>query len=195
VEGYEYLEGISASLPSALGSIAETHRKTILDAVNVDLNISSNNQEIDRRLHILRAELQSLSHERVVNEVLSRETISSAKRMSTLRPRHTLYSTSSRVEKRLENTSQHVRNGHHNKENQVVTINEKEIIIPAYVPPHEDSRKERGSTSQMTSRFVGSAMMVPSMRQGHLPPEVRKLHTTPQMQPVFLPNNGVRVAT
>jgi hypothetical protein len=84
VHGYEYLHELSAQVPASLRHMATSHTASLLDAVN---GLGNDAQKVEEEaeleelpvLNRLRSELQSIAHERVVVDVLTRQTIKDAK--------------------------------------------------------------------------------------------------------------------
>lgn len=80
VDGYEYLDSISAQIPQSLRDTAALHKKTMLDVMGDAAVLGNDNyQEHTKELDRLRSELQSISHERVVVDILTRQTMKDAR--------------------------------------------------------------------------------------------------------------------
>jgi hypothetical protein len=168
VDGYEYLDSISAQVPESLRENAAAHKKSLLDVAQLlgpsyEQNYLNHNKELDR----LRSELQSITHERVIVDVLTRQSIKQAKK------------------KKVAVSS---RNKEKGKE-----IPYEPIIVPLFNPQHSGQgptpsnptlKNPKNSASSGSPRVSVRApgpgsLMVPSMRQGVLPPEVANLKTVP----------------
>ena len=144
------------------------------------------NSDIEKTLLSLKAELQSISQERVVNQVFSKEVINDAKRVSSYLPIH-LRSTKHPPNRNLNTPNNSQRPV---QKLAINTINEP-ISIPDYVPPDNRPAKATNKFSPSYAvRQVGTSLMVPSMRQGSLPEKIRNIQTTPGMKPVFFPANS-----
>jgi hypothetical protein len=168
VDGYEYLDSISAQVPESLRENAAAHKKSLLDVAQLlgpsyEQNYLNHNKELDR----LRSELQSITHERVVVDVLTRQSIKQAKR------------------KKVAVSS---RNKEKSKE-----IPYEPIAVPLFNPqqsgpastPSNPTKNPKNSapagSTRVSVRAPGpGSLMVPSMRQGVLPPEVANLKTIPK---------------
>ena len=176
VDGYEYLDSISAQIPQSLRDTAAIHKKTMLDvmgdaAVVGDDNYQEHTKELDR----LRSELQSISHERVVVDILTRQTMKDAR--------------SAKIQSNNGTASS------------MMMMRYDPIHIPAYTSTYDPtsfglSQGQNSDTEEKKSRrdsshsvpLVGAAravsqgaLMVPSMRQwqGRLPSQVARIKTTP----------------
>ena len=171
VDGYEYLDSISAQVPESLRENAAAHKKSLSDVAQLlgpsyEQNYINHNKELDR----LRSELQSITHERVVVDVLTRQSIKQAKK------------------KKVAVSS---RNKEKSKE-----IPYEPIAVPLFNPQQQGPgstvstnpalKNPKNSASSASSRVSVSvrapgpgSLMVPSMRQGVLPPEVANLKTIP----------------
>ena len=82
VDGYEYLQGLSTQLPEMFVETANSHRKTLQDAIHSLSDEDQANIAIQEKiLQKVRGELQSISHERVIMNVLMRPAITETKRI------------------------------------------------------------------------------------------------------------------
>ena len=81
VDGYEYLDAVSSQIPESFRQIASTHRQALLDSVHINAPNEKEYEDtlFDAQISKLRAELNGISHERVVVDILTRQTISRAK--------------------------------------------------------------------------------------------------------------------
>ena len=174
VDGYEYLDSISAQIPQSLRDTAAVHKKTMLDvmasdsaAVVGDDNYQEHTKELDR----LRSELQSISHERVVVDILTRQTMKDAR--------------SAKIQSNNGAASS-------------MMMMRYDIPIPAYISTYDPTsfgvgQGQNNDTEEKKSRrdsgvpVVGAravapgTLMIPSMRQwqGRLPAQVARIKTTP----------------
>ena len=169
IDGYEYLDSISSQVPESIRETAATYKKSMLDVAHIlgpsyEQNYVAHTKELDR----LRAELQSIAHERVVVDVLTRQSIKQSKRKK---------SVSSNVSKVG-----------------VKDLHYEPIVIPSFQAytaqqnSNPDTAKKTANQikktpqQQLTARAISSSsVMVPSMRQGVLPPEVLTIKTTPSL--------------
>ena len=175
VDGYEYLDSISAQIPQSLRDTAAVHKKTMLDvmasdsaAVVGDDNYQEHTKELDR----LRSELQSISHERVVVDILTRQTMKDAR--------------SAKIQ------------SNNGAASSMMMMRYDPIPIPAYVSTYDPTsfgvgQGQNNDTEEKKSRrdsgvpVVGAravapgTLMIPSMRQwqGRLPAQVARIKTTP----------------
>ena len=188
------MEGISSSIPSALTSVAEANRKAILDSVQMnDLfnGFQVKEGDFQKQLNTLKAELHSITQERVVNLVFSRDVINDAKRIKPSRSATPLHLRSSRAINQVNTADKGTMNSLPSQKLNFNTPTQS-IIIPEYIPP--EKRSSKGKTAP-TARYVDSSLMVPSMRQGSLPNEIKNIKTTPGMQPVFISSTQQRPLT
>ena len=171
IDGYEYLDSISSQVPESIRETAVNYKKSMLDVAHVlgpsyEQNYITHTKELDR----LRAELQSIAHERVVVDVLTRQSIKQAKRNK---------SVPSNVGKVGMKVAHY-----------------EPIVIPsfqAYTAQQNNNaitntaqkttnQTKKTPQQQLTARAIGnSSIMVPSMRQGVLPAEVLTIKTTPSL--------------
>ena len=164
--GPDHLDSRNPQLPESLWEDAAAHKKSLLDVAHLlgpsyEQNYLNHSKELDR----LRAELQSIAHERVVVDVLTRQSIKQAK------------------SKKLIHTAR-------SKEKSEVPY--EPIVIPSFAayslqqsgaaaPNTVNSKNVKANgPPQLSARSVtAGSLMVPSMRQGVLPPEVANIKTTP----------------
>ena len=196
IDGYEYLDSISAQVPESLRETAMAHKKNMLDVSHVlgpsyEQNYAAHTKELDR----LRGELQSIAHERVVVDVLTRQTIRQAKKKPTSQNGNN------------GNNGKNSNNGNPGSGGSGSRIKAKEapfepIVIPSYAAFSQGQTNKPNNASNsnnpnnpnnlnnqntqgkgppiLFARNVGpGSLMVPSMRQGVLPPEISNLKTTP----------------
>ena len=175
VDGYEYLDSISAQIPQSLRDTAAVHKKTMLDvmasdsaAVVGDDNYQEHTKELDR----LRSELQSISHERVVVDILTRQTMKDAR--------------SAKIQ------------SNNGAASSMMMMRYDPIPLPAYISTYDPTsfgvgQGQNNDTEEKKSRrdsgvpVVGAravapgTLMIPSMRQwqGRLPAQVARIKTTP----------------
>ena len=173
IDGYEYLDSMSAQIPQSLRETAALHKKSMLDvmgdaAVVGDDDYQEHTKELDR----LRSELQSISHERVVVDILTRQTMKDAR--------------SAKIQ------------SNNGAASSMMMMLYDPIHIPAYTSTYdpasfglgsqgqnsdtEATKNRRDSVPLVGARAVGhGALMVPSMRQwqGRLPAQVARIKTTP----------------
>ena len=144
--------------------------------------------DFQKQLNNLKAELNSITQERVVNLVFSREVINDAKRMKSSRSATPLHLRSNKTNlqvNKLEKGNMNSLPSHKLK----INTPTQSILIPEYIPPEKRTSKAKSSS---TVRYVDSSLMVPSMRQGSLPNEIKNIKTTPGMQPVFISSTQQR---
>jgi len=174
VDGYEYLDSISAQIPQSLRDTAALHQKTMLDVMGNDAAVEGvdNYQEHTKELDRLRSELQSISHERVVVDILTRQTMKDAR-----------------------NAKIQTNNG---TASSMMMMRYDPIHIPAYTSTYNptsfgvDQGQNNDTEEKKTRRdssipLVGAravapgTLMIPSMRQwqGRLPAQVARIKTTP----------------
>lgn len=162
----DHLDSAHPQLPESLWEDAAAHKKSLLDVAHLlgpsyEQNYINHSKELDR----LRAELQSIAHERVVVDVLTRQSIKQARN------------------KKVVPSAQ-------NKE--IIEVPYEPIVIPSFAaysmqqsgsanPKATLSRnaKVKGPPRLSVRSVTAGSLMVPSMRQGVLPPEVANLKTTP----------------
>lgn len=183
IDGYEYLDSISAQIPESIRETAVAHKKSMLDVAHVlgpsyEQNYNAHTKELDR----LRAELQSIAHERVVVDVLTRQTIRHAK--------------SKRNTGCGSGGGGGGNNGSNGNKSRIKDQPFEPIIIPSYAEYTQQQNTTNNPTQNQnnpnqknsnpnnlprySARNVGpGSLMVPSMRQGVLPPEISNLKTTP----------------
>ena len=185
------MEGISSSIPSALTSVAEANRKAILDSVQMNdlfTGFQAQDGDFQKQLNKIKAELHSITQERVVNLVFSREVIHDAKRIKSSRSGTPLHLRSNKTSYQVKADNK-VTSSSMTAQKLKVDASTHSILIPEYIPPEKRASKQKTST---TTRYVDSALMVPSMRQGSLPNEIKNLKTTPGKQPVFISSTQQR---
>lgn len=174
IDGYEYLDSISSQVPESIRETATAHKKSMLDIAHVlgpsyEQNYVAHAKELDR----LRAELQSIAHERVVVDVLTRQSIKQARNKKSLKSK-------------LNSSSK----------GGVKEASYEPIVIPSFATYRTQQNKnpipdikqtvtnqtKKTPSPYVTARAVSaSSLMVPTMRQGVLPPEVLNIKTTPSM--------------
>ena len=164
--GLDHLDSARPQLPESLWEDAAAHKKSLLDVAHLlgpsyEQNYINHSKELDR----LRAELQSIAHERVVVDVLTRQSIKQARN------------------KKLVPSAQ---------KKEVIEAPYEPIIIPSFAsysmqqsgagtPNAAQSKnmKAKGPPRLSARSITAGSLMVPSMRQGVLPPEIANLKTTP----------------
>ena len=176
VDGYEYLDSISAQIPQSLRDSAALHKKTMLDvmgsATATVLGEDTSYQEHTKELDRLRSELQSISHERVVVDILTRQTMKDAR--------------SAKIQ------------SNNGAASSMMMMRYDPIPLPAYVSTYDptsfgavqgqsSNNEEKKSRRNSGVPLVGArsvspgSLMIPSMRQwqGRLPDQVASIKTTP----------------
>ena len=82
-DGYDHLDQVATNIPEYFREMATAHKNTILDAAGImAVDEKENMAQQSQQLDLLKRELQSISHERVIVDVFTRSTISRAKRHS-----------------------------------------------------------------------------------------------------------------
>jgi hypothetical protein len=211
VDGYEYLDSISAQIPESLREIAATHRKALDDASEIltrkdKLNSKDSAGELER----LKAELRSITHERIVVDVFSKQNSVRHKQNQPATGRsERLGRSTGAVGISMNGSGAMPPNSATNRVATNVTGTGaptglyQPIPLPTYTPGagalladglplNSDGQASnpggnRASTAVASARSsngvraraVGDGFMVPSMRQGYLPEELRDLKTTP----------------
>lgn len=173
--------------------LAAEHYQGLLDVVNMDDReaLRKGVQDVDGELQKLRKELRSLSYERVVTDVLSRDLLDAVP--STKRPVLVGASVTSKNVTTTPSTA---------KQSKTITAAWKapdydvHIDVEGYSSSSDEKEnpkgvtvkdgKKRSQTSNrrtaapgLTVRRSDNGLMVPSMRVGSLPLEVRNLQTKP----------------
>ena len=189
---------ISSQVPESLRETAIAHKKSLLDVAHIlgpsyEENYNNHTKELER----LRSELQSIAHERVVVDVLTRQTIRQAKKKPTQNNNNNNGSSSSSSMNKNKKTGPG--SGSVGPGSQIPF---EPIVIPSYKafnPNHgatndktqtsgsdPNNKKQNNQTNEpprMYARTVqNGSLMVPSMRQGILPPEIANLKTVPGSQ-------------
>lgn len=175
VEGYDYLKHLSTQVPQSYSEMASFYREQMINAASIvaplDSRIQDDTKENnpDRNLDFLRMELQSISHERVIVEVLTRQTVNQSKRQVSSAP-----SSSSRNITDYRATSSSV----------PPPLSTEMISIPEFNARNnatEVVKKPRGNSRIATTvrKLPPSAVMVPSVQRGSIPSELMGLKTTP----------------
>jgi len=138
-------------------------------------NPGVDNDDIQKQLDILKAELRSISHERTVHQVFSREIIDDANELHESHKQLPFHLRMQRT--RIPTQNESVDRTPFRK----LDLNSlhQPIIIPEY-KPSEGIRDK--STPPMNKNYT--ALMVPSMRQGSVPLEVGNIQPTPERRSV-----------
>jgi len=154
IDGYEYLSSLSSQLPEALQQTARDHKKSLVDAMESIVPVDSQIlQDHSRQIELLNNELKELTHARILSTVESRELLREVK---TPVSRPILLS----------------------------DVDDGFIHVPTYNPLRKQRNETQQSESrhhhlQLTARSTANSLMVPAMRQGNLPPELRNIKTSP----------------
>lgn len=134
-------------------------------------------EKVHQELMRLQLEMQSVAHERVVVEVLSRPVVQDIE-----------HSRDARIQTKSRYNRDRSSEGTINSAPNMPTSSTNEFIhIPYYVPGHirgKNGASEGGGivgtvSSKATVRPVANTTLVPSMRVGQFPAELRNLKTTP----------------
>lgn len=86
VDGYEYLDMVSSQIPESLRETAAAHKKSLLEVTQI--LSPEEKHSLDKQttqLERLKLELQSISHERTVFDVLTKYTLQNKHSFGTLR--------------------------------------------------------------------------------------------------------------
>ena len=193
VEGYDYLKELSSQAPRSYQEMANYYREQMVNAASIISPImpapedTKENLTPEQNLNMLRMELQSISHERVIVEVLTRQTMIKSKLQSSA-----LSSSSS-----MHSTA-HVSSGGSSyritpQSVPAAALNEM-IPIPEYNPgatlasAKDKTSGTKSSSNSSSSRYAPvvrklppGSVMVPSLRQGSLPPELQALRSVPSV--------------
>lgn len=170
---------MSSQVPESLREFASTHKQSLIDASRIlDVKDRENLDSQSKQLDIYRNILKSLAHERVVSEVLTRDTLSQTKNY---KPRKITRPGFAKT----------------------TTPADDFISIPEFKPASQ-SDKDKGALNEkrgpQSARpggrpsvvSAGGGIMVPSMRQGSIHPDARKIKTSPQHQPLIHPSHEKR---
>lgn len=191
-------------MPQAFLDTAATHRKTLQSALHLLTPIDKESLiKQEAELLRLRGELQSISHERVIMDVLTRTTISETKRIHQGAKELADKAKQQRYRIRLEASKSNTQNGKPNdnwSSNVLSKSNPSDpyallntpIHLPQYIPVKNrdgGSYQQQDSSDRLSgkckhyggvmARSVGSGIMVPNMRQGSLPEELQNIKTVP----------------
>ena len=190
LEGYDYLKELSSQVPASYEKMANFYREQMVNAASIINPILPTAPEDtkenpapdpEHNLAMLRAELQSISHERVIVDVLTRHTMLKSKVTIPTPSSSAAAASSSASKSRAEYrvTSQYV---------PLATLTEC-IPIPDFIADVKakdkegsGSGKKKSSESRMTTsvrKLPAGSVMVPSIMRGSIPPELRALHTQP----------------
>lgn len=169
VEGYEHMDSVSGAVSVGLRRAAEDYKQTVLDvAVNGGVNcVGLDTQNLDR----LRAELDSMAHERVVMEVLTKDLFRDHRLGAASRARsvRNTPSQSSDIAREFIKVPEYTGSATHNA-NRVVERNMQSLLKPS------------GRAADVFVRNSSLGVLVPSARPG-VSEEVRALRTTPSALP------------
>lgn len=166
LEGYEYLEGISALIPNSFQVTAEAHKKSLLDSVYLGESLSETfkNDRINQ-LEIIKNELQTISRERVQIEVFSRQTISEAKKLKFEQKQKEMHL-------RYLSRTRNINVNNDNNNNQIYKVvpttipysnNDinQPIKLPQYYPPdHVSRQKKENNKNKIISNSIYHNRMV-----------------------------------
>lgn len=202
VEGYDYLKELSSAVPASYQEMASFYREQMSAAASIIsplLPEDTRENSPEQNLNMLRMELQSISHERVIVDVLTRQTMSKNKLASASASvsasaggsSYAAPASSSRSRAEYRVASQSL---------PAAALSEH-IPLPEYCPGGPSAQpkpkpKQRGGDKQSpypsgsvaptVRRLPVGAVMVPSLRQGSLPPELQALRSEPAAAPPTL---------
>lgn len=258
IDGYEHLEKISTQIPDNFKETAHEHKMNLLDATKSynDNTINKNKENIEfqnRQFEALKEEFKAISHERIIVDVLTRQTLSRAKhfnkggvgvesssyvssaylndqtsrtsmgkyvasrkqdsgpslellrsttasRQSSLRTTmESQASSSSNINNKTNNDIQDT--NHNSPANFKINLNNP-LPFPTYIIPdnpykstnHNDLTTTKPSiipSSRIITKSTKGAHMVPSMKQGSLPEEIKNLKTIPTS--IYVDNSDINV--
>lgn len=173
VDGYENLDSISAQIPEGIRVYAAAHKNSLLEASQMlgpsyEQNYLIHNKELER----LRSELQSIAHERVIVDVLTRQSIKKARKKN----QTTVNSKKEEIkEKPFEPIIVPSYASYIAQQKKITNQNTSKTSNPKNVPQNVP-----GTFSRLSVRSpLSGSLMVPSMRHGTLAPEVANIKTIP----------------
>jgi hypothetical protein len=184
IQGYGYLQSVAVEMPQSVRDLALNHRNSLINAIG-DSSVV-NQRFLDEHTHALenlRHELHSISEQRIMLSVRSRDIIN----QSGMKPRGRLTSTLTLLRNK-DVSSDKVKSSPsiHGMTVKTVSSNPNDpIAIPSYKPPRSASYTGLGvqsSSENISGNLTGwkSGIHIPStVRIGSLPEEVEGLVTTP----------------
>ena len=209
IDGYEYLDSVSSQIPPALQKMAAAHKKNILDAS--ELLGSIDKEDLNRyetNLQKLKGDLKSMAYERVVMDVLTRDSIKEGRangkrshHQGSSRARNIAGYTTHRGKDANEPSSGKGKVGSEHDVNAPIPIGRFHSILktpernpatdirlgkqPTQSPDKQPSQHIYDKKSShyrydvFSVQSSAGAVVVPSVRTGNLPPELRHIKTTP----------------
>lgn len=213
VDGYEHVAQVASQQPDSFLRMAEFYREQMRNAASaLDPDAAANKENAssgyseaqhNRNLDLLKMELQSISHERVIVDVLTRNTMAQSRHAAGLASSapSSSSSSSSSSSRRYRVTSSSP-SAPQQQQSQPQTLLDGMIPIPDYAaalsdaaaaaarakPETAESRLRKAEQRKFIARKVpNGGLMVPSLRQGSIPPELQLLRTTPTAAPPVPP--------
>ena len=203
VEGYDYVRELSGKVDTSYQEMAAFYREQMINAAAL---VSPAGQFEDKEnggpeksLEYLKMELQSISHERVIVEVLTRQTAAAAKSHAP----SSSSSSSLHLRGRGGGATASSSSSLSGTGTTSATAASEMIPIPEFSSSSASSasasraskpRASKGSAPASTTvrRLPPHSLMVPSVRQGSLPPELQGLRTEPTAAPALAPRRQPR---
>jgi hypothetical protein len=200
VEGYDYVRELSGKVDTSYQEMAAFYREQMVNAAQIvsppGQFEGKENGGPEKSLEYLKMELQSISHERVIVEVLTRQTAAAARShapSSSSSSSSKLHlrsrgggATSSSSSSNLSSTG--------TSTGAAATAASEMIPIPEFSASVSASRSSKPRASKgsapattVVRRLPPHSLMVPSVRQGSLPPELQGLRTEPTAAPSLAP--------
>lgn len=179
----DFMKGIDAS--------SFNYKRTLIgDSRFLSEEEKQNISKVQSELFRIQAELQSVAHERVIVDVVSRPVVNDIEHSREARLQAAKQDYNARRYGTEESKTKTSRAG-----GQLLSGSNPEdpIYIPPYVPPYSRGNQssryiptrsvggnvETGAVNNVSARAPGTVSLVPSMRTGYFPPEYKHLKTTP----------------
>jgi hypothetical protein len=191
VEGYDYVRELSGRVDTSYQEMANFYREQMINAAQIvsppGQFEDKENSGPDKGLEYLKMELQSISHERVIVDVLTRQTA------ATTRSQAVPPSSSSFRGRSATSTPSSFNSNSTGAATASTSAASEMIPIPEFTASSSAATtskpRAKGATQVSTTvrRLPPHSLMVPSIRQGSLPPELQGLRTEPTAAPVPQP--------